>query len=463
MTAALMYGFTKGSFHAFTSWMASATLGRPNQLALVIEDADENLIRQLIRGLLPDTEFYERIRKRNYVHGVSVFVNTFPRTQRQKFLIKDILNFGNVIFVNPAWYFAEETSIPKISVSISRDLMPEILRDAHLITARLRKSYSLFSYLPVYVSLYLRDKPIDAPTSPNALHADFVEFWRARGIQMQCFTREFIANVDMVCSGLRVDASDVVDPSHMVLRLKPTRGRDLNMIPVMYLLYDNGTLLFQNLVQCAMGRCTRTPIRIIDSTSTTLALIKCFCKRCNIIIYDSQNVSQFYDIVDHAQYHLHVFLDVDVSWEDIMMVKQYSNCIIIRRDDTACNSCAVTARFKSNLDAWNFHEVPDDRQYEAFMEECYGMIVREPLYVYFVRQMIDQGRIAWGVFYDIAVLTGDYEEWCNQHRFPVEEYKMDTLPHNESFCIRQSMFFRCEWTDSNICFRECKKLYGKQM
>jgi hypothetical protein len=461
MSKAFRYAFKKGSVYGLVSWLAAATFCKSNAYALVIEDAEPTRALDFIKAILPASKFHRRIKKKRYSKNVNVFVETHPRSVRQKAFVKEMMTYSNVAFINPPWYFVEDTRIPKVVVSF--DISDRVMEDLPNVIAMVRKSYSIYSYMPVFASVFLREGDLHYPISMQDFFQRFVAFWSARGVIQRCQQRELLGNVLMLAEGVRVDPkTDMLT----VGSLKHFADRDTsfaNVVPLIFLSYDNGYILFQWLVQCAMGLCTKVPLVVADPGDATLSVLKTFCDRCRIAVYDETSISEFYDTLDHSAYHLHVFRDANVSWEDVLMVRQYSNCIVIKSEvaPNTLPSSFLHVRFRGIGLPADLASVREN--FETFLLDCYDLTVREPAFVLYARDLIRRRVVRWGQTYETDAILGGYAAWCEEQGFVPESYAALDLSNRQSFCNRMSMFFKCEWDDQTICFRECRRLYGKQM
>lgn len=449
----------EGSFHKFMIWMTQAMFGRPNYTALSIQGSDVERATQFISKILPDSTFHTRIQgssRKRYPNNVTVFLQSVPRTQKQRIKVKDIMERSNVIILNPPWYFLEDTSIRQTNVDVR--ITDDCIKHADMIASLIRKSYCLYSFMPVYVSVFIQSseflhKRVDVY---DAIH-EFVEFWKSRGVFQRINRRELLANASLL-AGVEIDfkANEMV-----VNKLKLVSGDiALNIVQFLYLYYEHGFALFQWLLRVAMGFNTRSIFVIADSTDTSFDLIKTFCQRCKVMTYDETNLHTFYDMLDHSQYHLHVFNKVVVPQCDLILLKNYSNCIVIESAKTVAFDPphALCGAYKETTHQYVFKNTSDSPSLDDFICECYQLMVKEPGYAYYVQRMLDMGKLHYQVTYKVSDLLADYEKWFSDRGMYAEQYIMPNISPNYSFCFQISLFFKCTWDETTLCLHKQLKL-----
>lgn len=444
----------EGFYHKFMLWMTQAMFGRPNHSILSLEGTETSLLVRFLQRILPDTAFHDRVHgsnRKRYPNNVTVFTEGFPRSNKQKTKVREIMVRSNVIVLNPPWYFLEDASIRQIHVQVQ--LSEACVQNADVIATFIRKSYCLYSFMPVYMSIFFqRNECIDREVPVQEAMESFVEYWKMRGIHHRVTRREILANAALLATGggFHLNAKK---QSMRICKLgtAPSTQNHLNAVQFIYLYYDRGFAFFQWLIRVALGLKTRSIFSITDATSTTLNLVCSFCGRCKIKVYDANTLHEFYEILDHGDYHLHIFSDVRVPLRDLMVVKGHANCLIIDRESiiTSNPPTVLCARQRDETKNYCFM-TQSEQDFTDFIDECYSLTVKEPLYAVFMQRMLRNGTLRYNQEYQVGDLLAEYELWCQHRNTYVEHYTIPNLLPADCFAFQISLFFKCSWDDYTI-------------
>lgn len=444
----------EGCYYKFMSWMSNCLYGRPNLCALVVHSSDADATNELFQKILPGCRTQKRINSlRQYEDNVIMYVNTHPRTFRQKMCIQDTMQHSNVMFINPANCFTSHTTIPILMIDLV--LTPTLQANHKDVALFMHKFYMLSTFRPFLMHTFFSKSP----------HCDMQGFTEFRNrlkhdpnVRTNMHIRECVANSKMLMGKVDLDYKkrniEINDP--LLEPLGP-----LNMLHFVLAKYDNAIAMLSWLVRCAMGLVSKSVVCIHDPTNTTLFLLSAMCKHLKTAMFSDVNIKNLYTMTNIQDHDLFVFRHLTLPLIDLDMLTNHTNCAIISKTNVAFHTHTginmIYARF-NGTETYNFHP---SSNVGTLIREWYDLTVKEPNYIPFAEQSIEKGNILFNSENDISKLIEDYATWCQHLKIPIYHYNRIVSPTNlyNTFCLILSTFFRCSWNEKTIIIHSKRKRF----
>jgi hypothetical protein len=429
----------EGHYQRFMAWMANAMFGKTNPSILCWYGDTTEAILEFLRRVLPNVVVDDRIRcLKKYAARTIVFPGTVPRTQRQRQKVIELSRACNVVFVNPNRTAA--TSRLHDIYEILDGIHPELLENTDEFVCLVRKFYLATHTSCLQVSHFLEYDRVPQGSSLT-VYKRFLEYRMMHWpMQRSIGFLEFLASMSLI-PGSRVTAQRLVAPLSLI-----EGGSWLSWFNQSYL-NSTGFLLW--LIRVHSGLVLPSTIMVVDDpTTTTVDWMRHAVKHLRVGYVSSAEDS--FLLVDYASYDLVIF-DHFEPLLDLVTVAARTNVMIIGSYMTV-RAQVVRAEFVG------FSRNDNDGIPHAYFISAYDVIVKEPTFVVFVRQCIEDNTYPIGRPLNIRQMLSECNDWCDRQRIPWKITASIALQVQEiTAAIALRSYFRCACAGSTVVFWGSKR------